>query len=200
MDDRKPGSEAKGEPPGNLRDRILDTASKLFYRDGVHAVGVDLVVRESGIAKTSLYRHFGSKDALVAAFLDREDADFWSQWEAIADRHSDDPQGELDAYVEWMAERLRRSGYRGCPQLNVAAELPDPNHPARRVAQAHKERMRRYLSALAGRMSLRHPDEVGARLALAFDGAFIGAPFGDGEQLAATLNDTVQVIVKAAQP
>lgn len=201
MDDSKPKGAAKqSEPAASLRERILDTASNLFYREGVHAVGVDLVVKESGIAKTSLYRHFGSKDALVAAFLVREDADFWRQWEAIAERHRDDPKGELKAYLEWMTERLLRPSYRGCPQLNVAAELPDPGHPARRVAQAHKERMRRHLSALADRMGLRHPDEVGAQLALAFDGAFISAPFGDGERLAATLKDAVKVIVKAARP
>ena len=97
MDDRKSNDVAKpGEPAVSLRDRILDTALTLFYREGVHAVGVDLVVKESGIAKTSLYRHFGSKDALVAAFLEREDADFWSQWGAIAARLRNDPEGELE--------------------------------------------------------------------------------------------------------
>lgn len=200
MDDRKPGDAASGrEPSATLRQRILDTASNLFYREGVHAVGVDLVVKESGIAKTSLYRHFGSKDALVAAFLEREDADFWSQWGAIADRHRDDPEAELEAYLDWMEQRLRRPDYRGCPQLNVAAELPDPQHPARKVAEAHKEKMRRHLSALAGRMGLTRPDQLGAQLALAFDGAFISAPLGDGGQLAATLRETVHTLVKAAR-
>jgi AcrR family transcriptional regulator len=200
MDDRKSNDVAKpGEPAVSLRDRILDTALTLFYREGVHAVGVDLVVKESGIAKTSLYRHFGSKDALVAAFLEREDADFWSQWGAIAARLRNDPEGELEAYLDWMAERLRRPGYRGCPQLNVAAELPDPNHPARLVAQGHKEKMRRHLSALAQRMGLRHPDAVGAQLALVFDGAFISAPFGDGDRLAATLRDSIRHLVDAAR-
>lgn len=194
---------ADGQSSGvtaNVRDRILTTASNLFYREGVHAVGVDLVVKESGIAKTSLYRHFGSKDALVAAFLEREDADFWRQWEAISDRYRDDPKSELETYLEWMAERLRRPGYRGCPQLNVAAELPDPAHPARKVAEMHKHKMRRHLSSLAARMGLARPNQVGAQLALAFDGAFISAPFGQGEQLAATLEDTVNAILRAAQP
>src|ERR1700752_4241203 len=123
-------AEAEGATV-SVRDRILATASDLFYREGVHAVGVDLVVKESGIAKTSLYRHFGSKDALVAAFLEREDADFWRQWGAISARHRDDPKGELEAYLQWMEVRLRRPGYRGCPPLNVAAELPDPAPPPR---------------------------------------------------------------------
>ena len=61
----------------DVRERILETASALFYKQGVRAVGVDLVVEKAGVAKTSLYRHFGTKDDLVAAFLEREDQDFW---------------------------------------------------------------------------------------------------------------------------
>jgi AcrR family transcriptional regulator len=185
--------------PSELRERILATASKLFYKQGVHAVGVDLVVAESGIAKTSLYRHFGSKDALVAAFLAQEDADFWRQWDGIAEQNREDAEGELAAYLDWMEVRLRRRGYRGCPQLNVAAEIPDTKHPARRVAEAHKEKMRQRFAELARRLDLRHPKNIGAQLALVFDGAFISAPLGDAERLAATLRDSVRALVSAAR-
>ena len=183
--------------PSAVRDRILATASKLFYRNGVHAVGVDLVVAESGIAKTSLYRHFGSKDGLVAAFLESEDADFWRQWDAIAAQHSDDPAAELAAYLDWMDVRLRRPGYRGCPQLNVIAELTDPKHPARRIATGHKDRMRERFTNLAMRMRLPGPEHVGAQLALIFDGAFMSAPLGAGEAMSDTLRETVCAILKA---
>ena len=200
MNDPQPTHADDAEPPmASLRDRILATASALFYREGVHAVGVDLVVKESGIAKTSLYRHFGSKDALVTAFLEQEDQDFWRQWDTIADCYEDDPRGELEALLHWMDVRLRRPNYRGCPQLNVAAELPDPAHPARRVAAEHKERMRNRLSSIAERLRLNDPAKVGAQLALAFDGAFISAPFGQGEQLAATLRRTVKAIIDSAR-
>lgn len=184
---------------GGVRERILATASTLFYKNGVHAVGVDLVVKESGIAKTSLYRHFGNKDALIAAYLEQEDADLWRQWDAIAERHRDDPGAELGAYLEWMESRLRRPGYRGCPQLNVAAEFPDPKHPSRRVAATHKEKMRRRFSDIAGRMGLPRPNSVGAQLALAFDGAFISAPLGGGERLSVTLSETVHALVNSAR-
>lgn len=186
-------------PPSRVKERILATASKLFYEKGVHAVGVDLVVAEAAIAKTSLYRHFGSKDALVAAFLEREDADFWSQWDLIAECRPDDPEGELNAYLGWIEIRLRRPRYRGCPQLNVAAELPDPRHPARRVAEAHKSKMRERFSDLARRLELNQPDQVGAQLALAFDGAFINAQLADGEQLGAALRATIRAILSAAR-
>lgn len=192
-------SEPAQERPSAVRERVLATASKLFYSQGVHAVGVDLVVAESGIAKTSLYRHFGSKDALIAAFLAQEDADFWRQWSAIAEQHQDDPEDELAAYLDWMEVRLRRPGYRGCPQLNVAAEIPDPKHPARRVAEAHKQKMRQFFSQVAKRLKLHHPNRVGAQLAMVFDGAFISAPLSDGRQLAATLRGSVRAVIAAAR-
>jgi AcrR family transcriptional regulator len=195
----KRNETALAQPKVSVRDRILATASKLFYRNGIHAVGVDLVVEESGIAKTSLYRHFGNKDALVTAFLEAEDADFWRQWDAIANRHANDPNAELEAYLDWMDSRLRRPGYRGCPQLNVAAELANPKHPARRVAVDHKDRMRRRLTDVAERMKLRRPANVGAQLALAFDGAFMSAPLGVGERMAVTLRESVHALVTAAR-
>jgi AcrR family transcriptional regulator len=184
--------------PSTVRDRILSTASKLFYKNGVHSVGVDLVVAESGIAKTSLYRHFGNKDSLVAAFLEAEDADFWRQWDAIAKQHPSDPQGELEAYLDWMDVRLKRPGYRGCPQLNVVAELADARHPARRIAIGHKERMRERLTDIAARMKLTDPEAVGSQLALAFDGAFMSAPLGAGDRMAITLRQTIDALLRAA--
>ena len=190
---------AAPRPKSSVRDRILATASKLFYRNGIHAVGVDLVVGESGIAKTSLYRHFGNKDALVAAFLEAEDADFWRQWDAISGRSADSPAAELEAYLDWMDTRLRRPGYRGCPQLNVAAELANPKHPARRIAVEHKERMRHRLTEVAARMKLHDPESVGAQLALVFDGAFMSAPLGAGDRMAVTLRNSVHALIKAAR-
>jgi AcrR family transcriptional regulator len=194
---KRHGATVGETKPSAVRDRILATAVKLFYRKGVHSVGVDLVVAESGIAKTSLYRHFGSKDALVAAFLESEDADFWRQWDAIGADHSDDPAAELDAYLDWMEVRLRRPGYRGCPQLNVVAELTDPKHPARRIATAHKVKMQARFTDLAARMKLTRPDRVGSQLALIFDGAFMSAPLGAGEAMADTLRGTVDAVLKA---
>jgi len=191
-------ANASGATTSAVRERILSTASKLFYKNGVQAVGVDLVVAEAGIAKTSLYRHFGNKDALVAAFLEAEDANFWRQWDAIAAQHAGDPEGELRAYLDWMDVRLIRPGYRGCPQLNVAAELANPKHPARRAAVEHKERMRSRLCDIAARMNLRDPERVGSQLALAFDGAFMTAPLGKGDRAAASLRDIVNVVLKSA--
>jgi AcrR family transcriptional regulator len=159
----------------DVRDRILETASALFYRRGVHAVGVDLVVEEAGVAKTSLYRHFRTKDDLIAAFLHREDEDFWKCWDHTTQRHHSDPEAELEAQLKWIGERVSRSNYRGCPQLNVAAEFPDLDHPARAVATAHKRELRRRLRDLAQRLRAKRPDELAAQLSLLINGAFVSS-------------------------
>src|SRR4051812_11830334 len=96
-DASEPGRRASSRKPRDLRGHILETASNLFYRRGVRAVGVDLVIQEAGVAKTSLYRYFRTKDDLVVAFLEREDADFWAVWDAVAQKHAGDPLGEIEA-------------------------------------------------------------------------------------------------------
>src|ERR1700677_4881809 len=109
--------QARGATP-DTRERILRTASELFYREGTRAVGVDLIVEQAGVAKTSLYRHFRTKDDLIEAFLAREDDQFWGKWDKVAALHPSDAQAELDAHMEWVGERLGRKNYRGGPQLN----------------------------------------------------------------------------------
>jgi AcrR family transcriptional regulator len=165
-----------------LRDKILETASDLFYKQGVRAVGVDLVVEKAGVAKTSLYRHFGTKDDLVAAFLEREDLDFWRTWDAVAKHHAEHAKAELDAQLRWIGERVGQPGYRGCPQINVAAEFPEADHPARKVAKAHKREMRRRLRDIAERLNVAAPDELAGQLAVLINGAFVSSQlFEPGE-------------------
>ncbi len=160
--------------PGT-RERILQIASSLFYERGVRAVGVDLVVEKAGVAKTSLYRYFKTKDDLIVAFLQREDVDFWSQWDRVAARHADDPASEFDAHMRWIGERLARSNYRGCPQINVAAEFAEHEHPARQVALEHMRQLRIRLKQIAVRLGAARPNELAAQLALLVNGAFVSS-------------------------
>lgn len=174
--------------PVEVRERILATASDLFYRRGVRAVGVDLVVDAAGVAKTSLYRHFRTKDDLVAAFLRREDENFWACWDQAAQGHEAEARAELEAQLKWIGERVGRPGYRGCPQINVAAEFPDIDHPARAVAVAHKTELRRRLRGIAERLPAKHPDDLALKLSLLINGAFVSAQvFSDGEATPALL-------------
>ena len=158
-------------PVGDVQQRILDTACQLFYAEGVRAVGIDLVIERAQIAKTSLYRYYRTKDDLVAAFLEREDKEFWQQWDEAAAPHAPDAAAELDALLTWVGERVARPGYRGCPQLNVAAEFADPAHPARAISAAHRLEQKRRLAALCKRIGVKKPEVTAAQLSLLIDGA-----------------------------
>jgi AcrR family transcriptional regulator len=183
----------------NVRERILETASALFYKQGVRAVGVDLVVAQAGIAKASLYRHFRTKDDLIAAFLQREDEHFWHCWDLVTQAHAGDPDAELDAHCRWIGERVERLNYRGCPQINVAAEFPDPEHPARKVALAHKQQLRSRLADIAVRLGAKRPDELAGQLSLLFNGAFVSSPIFFAGEAALLLQTTVHVLAAAAR-
>jgi len=193
--DQRPNSHDAGD----LRERILEIASRLFYRRGVRAVGVDLVVEEAGVAKTSLYRHFRTKDDLVAAFLAREDQDFWGTWDTVAERHKDSPEAELDAHLEWIGERVGRPNYRGCPQINVAAEFPEADHPARKVAAAHKRELRHRLKGIAERLGVGRPDELAGQLALLVNGAFVSSQMLETGEAVPLLRRTAHVLIAAAR-
>jgi AcrR family transcriptional regulator len=181
-----------------VKDRILETASALFYRQGVRAVGVDLVVEEAGVAKTSLYRHFKTKDDLIAAFLEREDEDFWRCWDSVAQRQPTDAKAELEAQLTWIGERVGRPNYRGCPQLNVAAEFPDPAHPARAVATAHKNELRRRLKKIAERLHARRPDELASQLSLLINGAFVSSQIFSADEATPVLLAASRALTAAA--
>jgi len=191
-----------GGPPDSsvdVRDRILETASALFYHRGVRAVGVDLVVEKAGVAKTSLYRHFRTKDDLVAAFLHREDEDFWKCWDGVAQRHHADAEAELEAQLEWIGERVGRPNYRGCPQLNVAAEFPAADHPARAVATAHKSELRRRLRDISERLHAKRPNELAAQLSLLINGAFVSSQLLSADEATPVLRAACRALTAAAR-
>lgn len=190
---------ASSEPVQDVRERILDTASSLFYQRGVRAVGVDLVVAEAAVAKTSLYRYFPTKDDLIVAFLEREDVDFWGLWDAVAAEHANDPAGELEAHMQWIGERLARSNYRGCPQINVAAEFAEQDHPARRVAQQHMVTLRSRLHGLAQRLDAPRPEELAAQLAVLINGAFVSSGLLSGDEATPVLQAAVRALLAGAQ-
>ena len=180
-----------------VREKVLQTACALFYQHGVRAVGVDLVVEKAWVAKTSLYRHFATKDDLIAAFLEREDADFWGTWDRIAERHADDAAAELDAHLAWIGERAGRANYRGCPQINVAAEFPEPDHPARKVAAAHKCEMRRRLKDISQRLGVSRPDELAGQLSLLINGAFVSSQIFKPGEATPLLQRTARALINA---
>src|SRR5260370_5717123 len=146
------GAPPKGEV--SARERILATARELFYREGIRAIGVDTVVERSGVSKTSLYRLFESKDALIAAVAAEQDRLFWAWWDGTEEQHAYDPRALLDALLSGIAKRIRHPTYRGCPFLNLAAELPENKPPGRVAARSNNEAMPAMLAALRDQLEL----------------------------------------------
>lgn len=154
-------------PPDELTPgarKILDAAATLFYERGITAVGVDLIAKEAGVTKKTLYDRFGGKDALIAAYL-RERDQRWRAWlTEWVDGYDGGPRGRvlttLDALAEWM---LRRNP-RGCGFVNAAAELPDPAHPGRQVITEQKRWLRGYLYELGAAAGVTDPGRA-SRLA-----------------------------------
>ncbi len=156
----------------NVRDRILATARELFYREGVRGVGVDTVVAQSGVAKTSLYRWFTSKDQLIACVVEEEGKERWAAWDRTAERCAAQPPRErLRTHMAAIVRFASSPTYRGCPFGNVEAELPDPQHPARlvvvEVMRELRRRVRRLVDAIEG---IREPADLTAQLVLLLQG------------------------------
>ena len=172
---------AAASPAPRAIDRIRESAQELFYNEGIRAIGVDEIVNRAGVTKPSLYRSFASKDELAAAYLQDYDVAFWQRFDAGAERHAGDPRAQLRAYLQGLAQRASKDGYRGCGLTNAAVEYPDPAHPARKVAEANKRALRARLVAMAKAMGARDPQVLGDGLLLLIEGTFAsGQLFGKG--------------------
>ena len=164
---------ANDAPKVSLRDRILKVADELFYRDGIHVTGVDTIIARSGVAKTTLYRYFPSKDDLVVAYLSDRDRRFWECIEAAVDQAPQDPLAQLLAIFEWLEELMAKPDCYGCPFLITVTEFPALDYPGHQVAVAHKNQMRALLTQLALKAGAAKPKELGAHLLMLLDGAFV---------------------------
>jgi len=156
----------------SARERILEAADRLFYQAGIRAIGVEAVVERAGVTKMTLYRNFASKDELVAAYLEVRDRRYWQWWEGVTARHPDRPAAQILALLAAIAKIAVVEGYRGCPFTNAAIEFPEPGHPGRRVAEAHKREMRRRFRALAEQAGAPEPERLGDQLSLLAEGAY----------------------------
>ncbi len=159
----------------SARARLLAVASDLFYRHGIRSVGIDQVIAEANVAKMSLYRSFASKDELAAAYLKERDRLYWLWWESVTGEHPGAPRDQLLALFRALSKLPARPGWRGCPFTNAATEFPEPDHPARRVAEDNKRQLRRRLADLARSAGAREPESLGDQLVLLFEGVYSSA-------------------------
>ena len=159
------------EKPLPPRERIVAVARDLFYRHGFRAVGVDAIADAAGTNKMTLYRHFPSKDELLAECMRRFATEAGGIWARLEAAHPGDPLAQLHGWLARVAERVVDRAERGCPLSNTAVEIPDKDHPARRVIEQFKRDMRDHLAKLCARIGLAQPDLLADELFLLLEGA-----------------------------
>ena len=192
---RRRGAPRRDEP--SARSRLIETATELFYQEGIRAVGIDTVVARSGVSKSSLYRTFASKDELIAAFAEEQNRRFWRWWDEIIQRHAGEPRQQITALLEGIGEQIASPQFRGCPFINLATEFPDRQHPGTAIACTNKREMRRRLRALARALGARDPHRFGDQLALVIDGSYGHAVTLGSDGLRGELVDTATVLIDA---
>jgi len=186
-------------PADNVRNRILATARDLIYREGARAVGVDRIVAESGVAKTSLYRWFKSKDDLIAAVLESEQENVLAHWDRNVASHNS-PLDQLRAQFKSVEEYIVSPEFRGCCFLNAATAFADDAHPARIQACAFKEEITRRIFVLCKAFGARQPKLLADQLSLLIDGAYISAQTVGLRGPCVQLQETAETLIQAQLP
>lgn len=188
MSERKGNGKGAGGGAGTsaARARLLATATRIFYAEGIHAVGVDRIVSEAEVTRATLYRHFAGKEELVLACLDQVDQGMRAGV-AAAVRDGGPPAADaVRAVARLITEGIRSEGFRGCAFLNAAVEYPDPDHPVHQAVLAHRQWFLETVTELLARVAGEPAEEAGLHFVMLRDGAMAAGCLSDPEQVSAT--------------
>jgi AcrR family transcriptional regulator len=187
-------------PPAKpARERILDTAFRLFYARGLRAVGVDTIIAESGVAKATFYKHFPAKDDLIVAYLDKVDAVWTGQLRTAAEAAGPDPADQLVGLFDALRTACRRDGYRGCAFINAAAEA-EPGSAVHDRTVAHKQAVLAWMRDLARRAGAADPDRLARTLSLLLDGGLASGALDADPEAAEAARQAADRLVREALP
>ncbi len=159
----------------NKRDELVRKAMEVFYRDGFHATGMDKLVVETGVSKTSMYKHFRTKEDLILAVLRLRDESFRNRILRRVEQIADTPAGQLIATFDALKEWFEEDDFRGCMFLKAAAEYQDSTHPIHVQAAEHKRVMLEYLTSLARQSGVQAPERLARQVVLLQEGAIVSA-------------------------
>ncbi|MET9143670.1 helix-turn-helix domain-containing protein [Streptomyces sp. NPDC004042] len=187
----RPGRVAKLPP----RERILDAAEELFQREGIRQVGVQAIADRAETTKMAIYRHFETKDALVAEWLRIVAADYQAAFDRVEAAYPDRPEEQILGLARFIAEGLPAISYRGCPFINSLAELPDRLHPARQVIEEHKAHQTRRLIAMCAGARMPDPEQAAAEITFVLEGAQVSTQNGSIDRAGDRLMKIVEGIV-----
>ena len=181
----------------DARNRILETADRLFYGEGARAVGIDRIIAESGVAKMTLYSHFRSKDDLIVAVLRHREGQFMAWFAGAMERHAGGEGGRLGALFGAIKEWFETPTFRGCAFINASVELADPAHPGFAFARGHKERFRSFLAELIEESLGKSAAEQAPAVAVLIEGAIVGAVIEGSSQPAIVARDAAFRLVSS---
>ena len=153
------------------KDHLLSVAQRMFCTRGFHAVSVDAILEEAGVARMTLYKNFGSKEDLIVATLRREDKLFRQWLASFVEARSTRPADRIESLFEGLHERFSSEGYYGCAFIRASVEFPDPTHPVHQIAREHKEMIRSYIRGLLSKDNPQNALTLSEQLYLLFEGA-----------------------------
>jgi AcrR family transcriptional regulator len=180
--------------PPDARERILEAAYELFSRDGIRAVGIDAIIERSGVARMTLYRHFGSKDALVLAFLARREERWTKDWlQREVHERATDPAERLLAIFDVFDGWFQREDFEGCSFINVLLEIGDRRHELNRASADYLARIRAFVTDLAAQAGVADPDALAHKWHILMKGSIVAA--GEGDRQAARRAREVAALV-----
>ncbi len=166
---------AKRKTESDARRRIVETAERLFYAEGVRAVGIDRIIAEADVAKMTLYNHFSSKDDLILAVLQYREEKVNEMFAQSIERHEKKGMDRLEAFFAALKDWFRSTGFRGCSFINASVELADPGHPASQFSAAHKEGFHNMLKEIITQSRGPKAASAAPAIALLVEGAIVTA-------------------------
>jgi AcrR family transcriptional regulator len=182
----------------DARQRILDTADRLFYTEGVRAVGIDRIIAESGAAKMTLYSHFRSKDDLILAVLQYREEQFMSWFGQSMERHFEAGASRVAALFAALKEWFETPTFRGCAFINASVELADAKHPGFLFARQHKERFHAFLATLIAETLSTAAARLAPAIAVLIEGAIVTAVIEGTSRPADVARDAALLLLSGA--
>jgi len=181
------------------RDQLMATAWRLFYRDGLRAVGIDTLLAEAGVAKMTLYNHFASKEELIIAILEKRDREFRASLSAEIDAAGPDPENRLLAVFDWHEAWFGTDDFKGCVFIRALSEYPDPTHPIHQTAWRHKLAITNTLADLGAAAGAKDPAALSETLNMLIDGAIVTAHATQSTAPARSARATAAALLRLAQ-
>ena len=165
----------RNKTTSEARQRILETANRLFYSDGIRAVGIDRIIAEASVAKMSLYKHFASKDELILAVMKHREEEFEASFQEAMQRHGKKTKDPLRAFFAALKEWFESPDFRGCAFINACIELADPKHAGSEFVRDHKQRFASFLRGVVDQAIGKKSASVAAAVGLLVEGTIVTA-------------------------